>query len=272
MNFSQGVDLSCFRTDTSSYRPVSCRPIFSLMHFARFKQLARLSVISTLLVNGLFFSATTSFAQTYSWTDSSGNTVYGTTPPKAATDVKQFKTKNLSRYSSNKVLERLGWRASLKKPKPVADESENFNSALKLPVVGSETSSSTIPAQLEHGAISLGFADTGLSRDVSSSVTKCEVTVSNLGAKLATDVNVAFEFDDGSLIPATGPAQIASGKTETYVVPDGLLPLEIILPEVSPKPEKNSAKNKDSEGIDIEAQQNPPAIMPKVFMHGITPR
>jgi hypothetical protein len=243
MNLSQEVNLAKNSKDIIPLEKSSKKVLkFSFYFF-----------LLSLLAIAIPYSAQTCLAQTYSWTDATGKTIYGTKPPKAATEVKKFNTKNLSRYSSKKVLQRLGWRASLKNPENLNSQvkkqssEQAFDSALKSE---NETPSNSTPANLEHGPISLGFAEGGPSHDTSTTIDKCEVTVSNLGSRKASEVNVAFEFEDGTLIPATGPDSIEAGKTEKYFVPDGLLPLEIVLPET-----------------DEEAENS--AIMPKVFLHGI---
>ena len=67
-----------------------------------------LTVIAAITVN-LTVSISTSYGESYSWKDSSGRTIYGTKPPKNARVIEPLQTKPISRYSSKKMLARLGW-------------------------------------------------------------------------------------------------------------------------------------------------------------------
>jgi len=64
---------------------------------------------STFLIFFIFLPQNV-LADAYSWIDNEGNKVFGTKPPANAQNVEAFKTKKLSRYSSDKVLKRLGTR------------------------------------------------------------------------------------------------------------------------------------------------------------------
>lgn len=151
------------------------------------------------------------YAQSYSWQDSKGRTFYGSKPPANARNVKTLKTPRISRYSSTKVLNRLGWKQNQAAPgesKPPPPKQKN-----ELPI-------DAAPAQLAHDEPVISF-------DAEKNVTDCKVMVENKGGMVAYELSVAFEFFDGSLIPAVGPGSIEPGGKQEYRIPKDLLPLHL---------------------------------------------
>ncbi|MCB0323476.1 MAG: DUF4124 domain-containing protein [Bdellovibrionales bacterium] len=169
----------------------------------------------------------------FSWVDKNGRTVYGSTPPKAAAGVKKLNTKPLSRYSSDKVLKRLGWDEREKEA--AAERSSSPSDA------GAGLPIDAAPAKLEPGEPNLTFGQAG-------EILGCRVTVTNPGAIPAAEISIAFEFPDGTLVPAVGPSTIAANSAADYVIPDELVPFFV--------------KVKGENPLD-PAQQRP-----KVIVHG----
>ena len=195
-------------------------------HSCKFKTVVRKTILASqvLLLAGL---PITVFAQSsFSWKDSSGRTVYGSKPPKSASSVSSLKTRKLSRYSSDKVLQRSRGsdtgtsvstqkKAAVSRGKPARynPESEQF-----------------LAASFEKKLSKIDYGENG-------KLTHCEAEVSNNGTQAAKDISVAFEFSDGTLIPAVGPGSLDAGKGGSYTIPDDLLPLEVEPKAASENPE-----------------------------------
>ena len=72
----------------------------------------------------------------YSWIESDGNTVYGTNPPENAREIKNLKTRKLSKYSSKKLLDKISARASLKSsPELKLNKDINFLPIIEEPTI-----------------------------------------------------------------------------------------------------------------------------------------
>lgn len=165
----------------------------------------------------------------YSWTDRNGHVFYGSTPPKDAQSVKKLPTKYLSRYSSDKMLKRLGWN-TVKTPHPTTGKEEK------------KTSRSAQPAALEQADLRIEFNE-------QHQVTSCVIPVRNTGTTNAVEISVAFDFPDGTLVPGVGPDTIAANSAADYSIPKELLPLTL----------------RAQEGK--EEDQN--SFTPKVIIHGV---
>jgi hypothetical protein len=165
-----------------------------------------LAIISfTLLL--LAFQSSSLAEDSYSWVDRNGHVFYGSTPPKDAQSVKKVPTKYLSRYSSDKMLKRLGWNTS-KTSHSGKDEKKNSPPAL--------------PATLEQGDLRIEFNE-------QQQVTSCTVPIRNTGTGNAAEISVAFDFSDGTLVPGVGPDSIAANSAADYSIPRELLPLTLHL-------------------------------------------
>ncbi len=158
----------------------------------------------------------------YRWKDSSGRVFYGSRPPKNARSSARIETPRLSRYSADKVLRRLGKEVPTKPRARMA--SSNDSSGATSAGGGQGASATYEAAQLEFGKVLVG-------RDADQSILSCDVRVKNAGTTKATDVSVAFEFSDGSLVPGVGPLEIEAGEEAAYVVPSELTPLKLRLAE-----------------------------------------
>jgi hypothetical protein len=161
----------------------------------------------------LFFPGSSSADGFYRWLDKGGRTVYGSKPPAGARDVKLLHGKPLSRYSSDKMLNRLGWKDQHNKQKSGSKSASGGKSNPELPVTAQ-------PAKLEHETPQVSY-------DESGSVSACQVKVNNSGKLPAQEVSTAFEFSDGTLIPALGPETIEAESSAVYTIPEELLPLRI---------------------------------------------
>jgi hypothetical protein len=206
-----------------------------------------LFLLSAIVVSG----ANNCLAETFTWVDESGKLFYGTNPPKNAVGVEVLKTKKLSRYSSEQLLERLGWRASLKRD---SVGNENPQSTKK------ETIENQIAADLEHSPVDIELSKEASLDKKKVKISNCSVIVHNMSKSAAKDISVAFEFSDGTLVPAAGPEKISSGKSAQYNIPESLLPLEIPVKE-------NSSENP------LTAQDSKPitaGVMPDVLLYGVT--
>jgi hypothetical protein len=169
------------------------------------------------------------YADAYSWIDKNGNRVYGTKPPKGAGSVSTLKTRTLSRYSSTKVLQRMGHNES-------AVAASNSGSTPS----GGENSGS--PAQSSSGATDISFVAAELKAESpkiivndDKKIIACTVTVANLNEFTAGEISVAFEFEDGSLIPAVGPSELLSKNSADYAIPEDFLPLKLEADAPDPK-------------------------------------
>ena len=164
----------------------------------------------------------------YRWLDQNGRIFFGSNPPKDALEVTKLPNKALSRYSSDRVLKRLGGPAKPAKT-PIPEMSP------KKPIRALQS------AQLEQGELRVDMNEAG-------QVISCAVAVRNTGASEAKEVSIAFDFPDGTLIPGVGPETIAGNSAADYAVPKELLPL--------------SLKGAAQEGKDT----SPPS--PRVIIHG----
>lgn len=145
----------------------------------------------------------------YSWRDANGRLVYGSTPPPQASSVTKLNTKGISRYSSDRLLKRLGW-----------EKKETKSDVPERPVKRRPASAQAAQLEAEQPQIAL---------NEKKEITGCKVAVRNTGEKAASEISVAFEFADGTLVPGVGPDDIAAGQSGDYQVPEELLPIELHL-------------------------------------------
>ena len=163
----------------------------------------------------------------FSWKDEEGRLHFGTKPPPQAAEVKKIVGKTFSRYSSAKLLTPLNnFNSSgitkieeknlVKNQLGKADNREVKNQARAS--LKEKDELKTI--QLEKSPLDIKFND-------SKQVTSCSITLKNTSAIPASGILVTFEFEDGTLIPATGPDNIAAESVATYSITDDVLPITI---------------------------------------------
>lgn len=160
-------------------------------------------------------------ADAYSWVDNNGHTIYGTKPPKGAHSVSTLKTRKLSKYSSSRVLERI-----VHKEKNISStkNKDKTNTRGRLSTKSQTDSKNT---QWSFVAAELNAEKPELQLNSSGEVKDCRVFINNQNDFIAADVSVAFEFEDGALIPAVGPSEIAANSSAEFLIPDEFLPLII---------------------------------------------
>ena len=194
--------------------------------------------------------ATASAGDMYQWTDRNGRAVFGSRPPRGATSVKKLKTKRLSRYSSEKMLNRLGWSRNAlgsapleKRPaeskhesKPAEDKAlENKKTDAETAIRKTGPGSPVVPAfptLLEH-------SDVIVETNRNGAIAGCTVEVNNPATSGYVDISVAFKFSNGTLVPGVGPDKIASQSFAEYKIPDTLLPIDL---DEKDSPAGNSAQ------------------------------
>ncbi|HQH28373.1 MAG TPA: DUF4124 domain-containing protein, partial [Oligoflexia bacterium] len=142
----------------------------------------------------------------YQWTDRQGRVFYGSNPPKNALSVTKLPPKALSRYSSDRMLSRLGWK-------------------------GQKTNSKTQPAEKKPitpaRPAALEAEEARVELDEQGQVKSCVAAVRNNGESSAVEINIAFDFPDGTLVPGVGPNSISPNSSADYAVPNELLPLQV---------------------------------------------
>jgi hypothetical protein len=182
-----------------------------------------LRTVYLLLLFSIFYSPVSTLAEdAYKWKDSDGKTVYGSKPPSNARDVQRFGTREISRYSSTRVIERA---------ESMVDNPEETSEAIETGEVFKDRKSSLPPRSSKTRSI-VSAQSSELKPLVPqvrfnqlNEIVSCEVEVLNEGDMSVRDVSVAFEFFDGTLIPGAGPFVISPGSSEKYVIPEALLPL-----------------------------------------------
>ena len=179
----------------------------------RFFSIALLFVVAWLIA-----LPSVSVAQdSYQWTDRNGRVFYGSTPPKNAVSVTRLQTKALSRYSSDKMLHRLGWKNQ---------------STTKASDSTKKSVAPVHPAKLTAGEVKLDISPEG-------KVSSCTVPVQNSGESSANEISIAFDFPDGTLVPGVGPNTIAPNSSADYSIPSELLPLPLHLDKTSDEQKAN---------------------------------
>lgn len=161
----------------------------------------------------------------YHWKDAAGRDHYGSNPPKDARAIEPLAGKSYSRYSSEKLLKpykgmavtEADMRSRLGSPEDEKFGATKFKGPQPaLPPIGEEE---LIPE--------LTQADLTVRHDAQKRVTECTVIVKNSASIPANNVLVSFEFEDGTLVPATGPESIDADSTAKYIISDGLLPVTV---------------------------------------------
>lgn len=180
-------------------------------------------------------SASIAHADTaYQWRDNEGRQHFGSKPPKGAIDVRPIAGKSFSRYSSSKLLrpyarssfapiteEPIAPPQRVAKKKPPSSRIKDGEALVLEPEAPPEG------ADLAQGPVDVQWGPAG-------EVTACAVTVKNTTIIPARNVIVTFEFQDGTLIPASGPELIEGDTQATYSIPKELLPLKLKLDPSQP--------------------------------------
>ena len=210
---------------------------------------------SLFLIVLLLLSSNAHSQDAYKWKDSKGRTIYGTKPPKTKGQVESFKLRKLSTYSENKVLKRLGKVPEEKEKTPEFNISKKKGSTNKktraLAVKENSSRSDVSEVMLRSYVPKLKFDDDGL-------IASCRVDVSNETDREAFEISVAFEFPDGSLVPAAGPFEMAANSIAEFYVPNELLPIA----------KKLGDNLGDSNADDSTLRQ----ALPKVIIHSLGSR
>ena len=177
----------------------------------------------------LLCSASVCQADAYSWIDKDGKLIYGSQKPKGV-KYKSLKTRKLSRYSSSRVLKRVGHRDAQ------SNQSSARSKLASSSPSGSTTESSTSDNNWSFVAAELSNEIPNISYNSQGEVKDCRVFVNNENDYLAAEVSVAFEFADGSLIPAIGPGEIAANSSAEFLISEDFLPLAISSASSESKP------------------------------------
>ena len=195
----------------------------------------------------------------YRWTDPSGNEHFGSNPPANAENVVSLSGKKFSRYSADKLLqpyqrftmpvEHVGAHGETL-PKEELD-AKSMRARMKAQKKGTEVDL-TLP-QEEDSLTSAVIAEKPVySLNEKGEVSRCQVLVKNKSSIPVNGVTVRFEFEDGSLIPATGPQSIPPEGKATYLVPDEVLPIRV----ASKKPARSESEDEDSEAEETPENLN----------------
>ena len=158
----------------------------------------------------------------FSWTDASGRKVFGSKPPASANRVAPVKKITLGRYSSDKVLRSLG------KSPGASSRKASAGGTNPQPSAGVDERTSFDSVALESGEVQI-------KRDEQQRVTECVVAIKNSTALDAGDVSVAFEFPEGTLVPAVGPSKVAANSEQLFTLPKELIPLKLKLNGAPPE-------------------------------------
>ncbi len=166
--------------------------------------------------------------ESYKWKDENGITFYGSKPPPNAKEVQKFSTRKISKYSSKSAFgQSSSANSKNEKTSEIVEDTgkgEVYKDSRIGPPVKKPASRSSVRS-VSSNKLKLVSKTPLLKINKEGEITSCEVSVTNEDDVGANDVSVAFEFFDGTLIPASGAFKIAPGKTETYNIPDTLLPL-----------------------------------------------
>ncbi len=174
------------------------------------------------LFSGVFVLAliTTAVAEpAYSWVGADGRTYFGSKPAKNAKSVKKLNTKPLSRYSTDKMLKRLGWDEQRREAQgAVRNEAGTQLGSLGTPEP--EVSDADATTELEHDEVQISTTAEG-------AIASCSVSIKNNSATPYSGISVAFELIDGTLVPGEGPDSLGASASAEYVMPADLLPLTL---------------------------------------------
>ena len=216
-------------------------------------------LVSSILLT--IIAASPAIGDVFRWEDEAGNTHYGSKPPKSAINVQAVGNDSFSRYSSDKMIaaykleaKKSAARAKLKNStaakvnqkketpttkktakKPIPQEKATKVVKKKVNKISKKIAPQTKTAKTEAAPpeeapkpAKLSKMNLKVEHDKDNSVTSCQISLQNSGGLAANSVTVAFKFEDGTLLPASGPDSIDSQKTAIYSVPEQFLPIQII--------------------------------------------
>ncbi|HMO17330.1 MAG TPA: DUF4124 domain-containing protein [Oligoflexia bacterium] len=164
----------------------------------------------------------------YQWKDANGNTVYGSSPPASAKEIKAFNTRSLSSYSSEKAIRRMEFM------------SEGVNNEINDNQVHSSSGRLTVgPIEKRNNNGLYDFI----------------VGITNKENKTAFNVRVFFVFPDSNKIQASGKGTLIPNEKSDYILNELLSPLEI----------SGGPDNLESDYTDTESHKNIP--LPKLELH-----
>ena len=172
----------------------------------------------------ILFVAPHVFAQeVYSWTDSKGNLVFGSRPPKNAPGLKKVGPHVISKYSSEKVVN--GFKVRDKSSPSKFSQGKYSRASLKknnsgIPVSPDSPKIKGNPAHLTYKSPVIKLNEKG-------EITSCLVQVTNEGKSLASDIVVQMTFPDGTFITASGPDKIKPSEQTDFGLPSSSVPLRI---------------------------------------------
>ena len=184
------------------------------------------------------FEASLLAQEAYKWKDSQGRVVYGTKPPSSIKDpdkIESIKLRKLSTYSENRVLKHLGKEPLEKVKTPefnISKKVENGDKSSKSLIdqtsrdKGSVSKTRTNVTRTNVSEVMLKSEVPVISKNDKGLITACKVEIVNITDKQAFEISVAFEFPDGTLIPATGPFELDAGAKAEFFIPNELLPIE----------------------------------------------
>jgi hypothetical protein len=177
-------------------------------------------------ITGLSLLASTSSAvaePAFSWVGQDGRTYFGSQPAKNAKSIKKLDTKPLSRYSTDKMLKRLGWDEERMEAQKAAEReaaSASLDADKGLDNNGESEAELGTTIELQHEDVQISTNETG-------EITACSVKVNNNTKNSFSGISVAFELVDGTLVPGEGPDSLAATSSAEYVMPADLLPLSL---------------------------------------------
>ena len=196
-----------------------------------------LRLLAAIITCVAIWSASVAHAEdAFKWVDKHGRTVYGSKPPPSANGVSKMTTHSLSRYSSEKVLNRLGWKD---RKTETTEETQTVKGTKK-------AKEEALPYNSKTAELIAGEPD--LETNESGQITACKVRVKNNSDGPAHEISIAFEFPDGTLVPGSGPDDIEKGAEVEYTVPAEILPITI------------SEKHRDPNSSE--------PLKPRVILHG----
>ena len=154
----------------------------------------------------------------YQWTDEQGRVFFGSKPPKNATGVAPVKANNYSRYKPSPALTKMRKESrarlgNVKETDLVVPPKDSFDLKSESP-----TSQTALELSVETPVVKVGSQQ---------EIQSCVVTVKNQTPVDVQGIQVSFEFPDGTLIPAAGPARLNTGQASLYIVGTEQLPLKL---------------------------------------------
>lgn len=173
---------------------------------------------SILFLTAIIAMSSASAEPMYSWKDKSGRTYFGGKPAAGALEVEAVQADNISRYSSDKVLEAFRYNNEATAETTTVEES-----TISEPDAKNPSATPTIPT----GSATLKRNEIKVTLNNSGQVSQCHVLIENTSEVPATELRVSFSFPDGSIVPAFGPETVAAQAIEAFTIPDSLLPLQL---------------------------------------------